>query len=129
MSSVATTYSVSHNFTYVLLISVLLLCIPHMVLILYVCYRLTKKAGITQCLKRKYKTLKGCILAITHTSADVEAESDTGSLPDRLINPEEYEPVLPTREEQTVAEPTESKEPVNKDPRRLTPVYAYGSIN
>ena len=42
--SVATTYSVSHHFPYVLLISVLLLGIPHMVLILYVCYRLTKKA-------------------------------------------------------------------------------------
>ena len=125
--SVATTYSVSYHFTYVLLISVLLF--PHMVLILYVCYKLTKKAGITQCLKRKHKILKGCILAITHTSADVEAESDTGSLPDRLINPEEYEPLLPTTEEQTAAEPTESKEPVNKDPRRLTPVYTYGSIN
>ena len=125
--SVATTYSVSYHFTYVLLISVLLF--PHMVLILYVCYKLTKKAGITQCLKKKYKTLRGCILAITHTSADVEAESDTGSLPDRLINPEEYEPLLPTTEEQTAAEPTESKEPVNKDPRRLTPVYTYGSMN
>ena len=100
---VATSHSVSHHFPYVLLISVLLLGIPHMVLILYVCYRLTKKAGITQCLKRKHKALKGCILAITHTSADVEAESDTGSLPDRLINPEEYEPVLLTREEPTAA--------------------------
>ena len=129
MFLVATSYSVSHHFTYVLLISILLLGIPHMVLILYVCYRLTKKAGITQCLKRKYKTLRGCILAITHTSADVEAESDTSSLPDRLINPGEYEPLLPTTEENTAAEPTESKEPVNKDPRRLTPVYTYGSIN
>ena len=127
--SVATSYSVSHHFTYVLLISVLLLGIPHMVLILYVCYRLTKKAGITQCLKRKYKTLRGCILAITHTSADVEAESDTSSLPDRLINPGEYEPLLPTTEGNTAAESTESKEPVNKDPRRLTPVYTYRSIN
>ena len=59
------------------------------------------------------------------TQADVETESDTGSLPDQLINPEEYEPVLPTTEEHTACEPTESEEP---DPRRLTPVYTYGSI-
>ena len=32
----------------------------------------------------------------------------------------EYEPVLPT---------TENKNPDNEEPRRLTPVYIYGSIN
>ena len=63
------------------------------------------------------------------TEADVEAESDTGSLPDRLINPGEYEPVLPTTEEHTAAELTEDKEPDNEEPRRLTPVYTYGLIN
>ena len=67
-----------------------------------------------------------------HTSqaeADVEAESDTDSLPDRLINPGEYEPVLPTTEEHTAAELTENKEPVSEELRRLIPVYTYGSIN
>ena len=58
----------------------------------------------------------------------VEAESDTGSLSDRLMNPREYEPVLIlTTEEHTVAESTES-EPVIEEPRRPTPVYTYGSI-
>ena len=41
--------------------------------------------------------MKRCMEATTPPSeaeADVEAESDTGSLPDRLINPSEYEPVL-----------------------------------
>ena len=61
--------------------------------------------------------------------ADVEAESDTDSLPDRLINPGEYEPVPPTTEEHTAVEFTEDKEPDNEEPRRLTPVYTYGSIN
>ena len=56
-------------------------------------------------------------------------QSDTGSLPDRLINPGEYEPVLPTTEEHSTAEPTEDKEPVDEEPRRLTPVYTYGSID
>ena len=60
--------------------------------------------------------------------ADMETESDTGSLPDRLINPGEYEPVLPTTEEHTAAELTENKEPVNEELRRLIPVYTYGSI-
>ena len=50
--------------------------------------------------------------ATRHTSeveADVEAESDTGYLPDQLINPGRYEPVLPTTEEHTAAELTETK--------------------
>ena len=61
--------------------------------------------------------------------ADVETESDTGSLPDQLINPGEYEPVLPITEEHTAAEHTEDKEPGNEEPRRLIPAYTYGSIN
>ena len=65
----------------------------------------------------------------SEAEADVEAESDTGSLPDWLINPGEYEPLLPTTEEHTAAELMEDKEPVNEEPRRLTPVYTYGSIN
>ena len=63
------------------------------------------------------------------TEADVEAQSDTGSLPDRLINTGQYEPVPPTTEEHTAAELTEDKEPINEEPRRLTPVYTYGSID
>ena len=60
----------------------------------------------------------------SEAEADVEAESDTGSLPDRLINPGEYEPLLPTTE-LTAAGLTEDKEPVNEEPRRLIPVYTY----
>ena len=103
-----------------------------MILIFYICLKLAKKTGITQCLKRKYKTLKRCVQATKPTSeaeADVEAESDTDSLPDQLINLGEYEPVLPTTEEHTAAEHTENEEQVNEEPRRLTPVYTYGSIS
>ena len=108
----------------------LLLLVPHMILIFYICNKLANEIGITQCLKRKYKTLKRCVQRTRLTSqaeADVEAESDTGSLPDRLINPEEYNPLPTTTEEHTAAELTE--EPVNEGTRRLTPVYTYGSIN
>ena len=51
--------------------------------------------------------------------ADVDTESDTGSLPDQQ---------LPTTEEHTAAELTEDKEPVNELPRRPTPVKTYRSI-
>ena len=120
----------SEYFTYVILGSTLLLLVPHMVLIFYICYVLAKKAGIAECLKRKYENLKKCVQVTRHTSkaeADVEAaECDSGSLPDRLINPERYKPVLPTTEKHTAAEPTENKEQENE---KLIPVYTYGSIN
>ena len=115
------------------LISMLLLGFPHIVLILYICYVLAKKAGIIQCLKRKYEALKRCVQSTRHSSqaeTDTEAESDTGSLPDRLINPEEYEPVLLTAKKHTAAEATESIDPAaNEEKRKLNPVYTYGSIS
>ena len=126
--TLATSHLTTKLLTYCIVASTLLLLVPHLVLILYICHKLAKKAGITQCLKRKYKTLK----ATTHAcqaERNVEAESGTGSLPDRLMNPGEYEPVLPTTEEHTSAEPTEDEETVNEDPRRLIPVYTYSSIN
>ena len=127
-----TSSSSSPLLAYTILGTTLLLLIPHMVLIFYICHKFAKKIGITQCLKRIYKTLKRSVQATRHTSEveeDVEAESDTGSLPDRLINPGEYEPLLPTTEEYTTAELTEDKEQVNEELRRLIPVYTYGSIN
>ena len=119
-------------FTYLIFGPILLLLIPHMVLIFYIFDKLAKKTGIVQYLKTKYKTLKRCVQATRHANqaeVDVEAESDTGSLPDRLINPRDYEPVLPTTEEHTTAELTEDKEPDKEEVRRLIPVYTYGSIN
>ena len=131
--TLATSRLTTKLLTYSIVGSTLLLLIPHMVLILCICHKLAKKAGITQCLKRKYIPLKRCCVQATRhvcqAEAYVEAESDAGSLPDRLINPEEYEPPLPTIDEHTTADPTEDKELVNEDPRRLTPVYTYGTIN
>ena len=113
----------SRLLTFFILGSTLLLLVPHMILIFYICHKLAKKIGITQCLKRMYKTCMKTARPPSEAEAEAEAESDTGSLPDRLINPGEYEPVLPTREEHSTAEP------VGEEPRRLTPVYTYGSIN
>ena len=126
-----TSSSSSPLLTYLTLGTTLLLLVLHMILIFYICHKLANKIGITQCLKRMYKTLKRCVQAIRPTSqaeADVEAESDTGSLPDWLINPGEYQQVLPTIKH-TAAEHTEDKEQVKEEPRRLIPVYTYGSIN
>ena len=114
------------------MVSVSVLGVPHMILLVYMSYLFAKKVGITQWLKTRYKRLKRSVQNIRDTSqceTDVVAESDTGPLPDRMMNPGEYEPLLPTTEEHTAAEPTEDKEWDNEDPRRLTPVYSYSSIN
>jgi len=106
-----TTSSASPYLTYFILGTTLLLLIPHMILMFYICHKLAKKLGITQCLKGLNKTLKRCMQATRPTSEaeDVETESETGSLPDQLINPGEYQPVLPTTEEHTLLSTRKTK--------------------
>ena len=111
-----------------ILLTTLLLIVLHLVLIIYICYVFARKANITQYLTRKYDSLKRHVLAvwcISQVEADAEAESDTDSLPDRLVNPEEYELLLPSTEEHAAAEEAVM---ISETPRRLTPVYTYGSI-
>lgn len=95
----------SHGSTFKRLstISVLLLSIPHIALMFYTCFKLAEKTGITQFLKIKYTDFKACILTTRRTSqAQVNAVSsstlDTDPMPDRLIIPGEYEPLLPNME-------------------------------
>ena len=98
-----------------------------------VAFQLADVTGLTQCLKMKYRDLKKHRMANRHlgqTDAEVESESDTDSLPDRLINPNGYGPLSHyPDQEHTVADPTESKEAVNEKLTWITPVYTYGSIN
>ena len=54
------------TFGRVVLVATLILGVPHMVLIFYICYVLAKKAGITQCLNRKYENLKRCVQCPRH---------------------------------------------------------------
>ena len=63
---------------------------------------------------------------IDQAEGEMESESDTDSLPDRLINPNQYGPILHTEQDRKVAEPIEA---VNEERRNLIPVYTYGSIN
>ena len=108
------------------LMPILLLGVPHITLIFYICYKLAGKTGITQC-------LKACILTTRQTcqaNANVESTSDTDSMPDRMINPGEYEPLLPNTNKHTVANSTaDSGVLVIEEPRRLITVYTYESIN
>ena len=119
------------NITYYALGSALLLGVPHMALIFYICYMLAIKAGVIQCLEKKYKDLKACVQATRHISQpedNMDADSDTNSLPDRVINPGEYEQLLPTTKGHAAAERTENRMPTNGEQRCLSPVYTYGSI-
>ena len=43
--------------SYVILVSTLLLLVPHMILIFYICRKLAKKIGITQCLKKNVQDM------------------------------------------------------------------------
>ena len=81
-------------------------------------FQLANVTGIAQYLKRK------CIVVPIRKQAEAaEAEPfDIDSLPDRLINPEEYELPFHTSQGRPAAEPTEVQ-------RRLIPVYTYGSID
>ena len=85
-------------------------------------FQLANVTGITQSLKRKCRDWKLVI-----RNPEPELKSPTDSLPDRLINPEEYEQPFHTPQQHASAEPTEGANEVQK--RLITPVYTYGSIN
>ena len=70
-------------------------------------FQLVKVTGVAQWLKRRCAAV---------------ANSPTDSLPDRLINPGNYEPLLHTQQE-NISEPTENL--VNEEQRSLNYVYTY----
>ena len=72
--------------------------IPHAAFLLYILYIVLKKIRILQDLKRKCR----CLLSTVHWNNHSLTEAnngygglDTDSLPDRLENPDEYEPLIP----------------------------------
>ena len=79
-------------------------------------FQLANVTGITRCLKGKCPALK---LAIRNQEVE---PSDIDSLPDRLINPGQYEQPFHTH---ATAGPTEGA----NEARLITPVYTYGSID
>ena len=118
--------------THAPVVSMMLLGVPHVALVFYICYKLAEKTGMTMWLKSKCKDLKEHILSarqMSQANANEQSPSDIESLPDRLINPEEYEALLPNTNEHTVGESTDSKVSIFDEPRKLTPVYTYGTTN
>ena len=83
--------------------------------IVILAFQLVNVMGITQYLKRKCKTIR-----------NQEPKSPTDSLPDRLINAEEYEQLFYTSQQQADAELT-GEEMVDGAQGRLTPVYTCDS--
>ena len=83
-------------------------------------FQLAKVTGIFQYLKRK------CAAVVTRNAHQTE---DTDVLPDRLVNPEEYEPSIHTPHQPAISEPAEGEELVNEAQRRRFPAYTYGSVN
>ena len=104
----------------------LLVGIPHAVLLSYICYKLAEKAGLIFYLKTKYHVMKQLIATVRHAShqVGVAERPDNDPFPDRLQNPGEYGP---DAQEHTTSEPMQSTEST-REPRRLTPVYTYGSV-
>ena len=80
-------------------------------------FQLANVTGIVQ-----YLRIKCAAVPIRH-QAEAEVEPlDDDLLPDRLINPEAYEP-FHTLQGHTTGEPTEAQR------RQITPVYTYGSTD
>ena len=82
-------------------------------------FQLANALGIIRYLKRRCTALTEAI----RNQAETDITSPPGYLPDRLINPEEYEPPHSTPHGHITSETTEGAQ------RRLIPVYTYGSIN
>ena len=84
-------------------------------------FQLANVTGISQCLKRTAVAIRN----VHRAETEVEPQ-DIDFLPDRLVNPGQYEPPLFTPQKDTTAEPTEKEGLVQKG---LTPVYTYGSTD
>ena len=108
-----------------LIVAMIFVGTPRAVLLSYISYKLVEKIGIVQFLTNKYRNLKQLELFIRHAPHNPETDVERELFPDRLHNPENYGP---DAQEHTTSDPPQSKE-ATREPRRLTPVYTYGSIN
>ena len=111
---VGATFYVNRSREHQLLVGYTSISIAFVTFIGILVFQLSNVTGIAQYLKRK------CIVVPIKKQAEAaEAEPlDNDSLPDRLLNPQHYEPPFHTSQGQ----PTEAQ-------RRLIPAYTYGSID
>ena len=106
-------------------IGVLLVGFPHAALVLYVLYVILKKTKTLQYLKRKYQCLLSVISLKKHSFAGANNDDgghDTDSLPDRLVNPDEYEPLIPTVNQRGTDSDSDAVQ------ARVTPMNTYGIV-
>ena len=85
-------------------------------------FHLVNVTGTIQCLRKKCTA----VTIRNGHQAKTEVKPVDDALPDRLINPGEYEPLFHITN--ATAEPAEGGLD-NETQRRVTPVYTYGSIN
>jgi len=97
-----------------------LISIPQLVLILYIVYHPLRGRRLV-----KYITVRITNLRTNAKGQNTEQQI-TDSLPDRLVNPDQYRPLLPVEGE--LAHQQDSMESRNHE-RCITPVYTYGSVN
>jgi len=80
----------------------LIIGIPHAALVVYILYIVSKKVRILQHLKRKCLCLLTIVCCNKHSLAEGHVGVDTDSLPDRLVNPDQYEPLIPAMNKQGI---------------------------
>ena len=120
-------YLWNQRYSYVVgLTGLIIMSIPHAALVLYILYIISKKIRILQDLKRKCRCLFSRVHWNNHSLSEANngyGGLDTDSLPDRLENPDEYEPLIPAvnhREHQSES---------HEVPARLTAMNTYGLVD
>ena len=96
-------YLPNHRYSHAIGVTGLLIIgIPHTALVVYILYIVSKKVRILQHLKRKCLCLLTIVCCNKHSLAEGHVGVDTDSLPDRLVNPDQYEPLIPAMNKQGI---------------------------
>ena len=98
---------------------------PHAALMLYILYIILKKTKVLHCLKKKYQCMLSMFCLNKHPLVEANSDRDghdTDSLPDRLVNPNEYEPLIPAVNHQGTENDSDTAQ------TRVTPMNTYGIV-
>ena len=102
---VGATFYVNHSHGSQLVVGYTSVSIAFATFVCIIAFQLVNVTGLTRYLNRKCPALN---ITIRNLHTEAEVRSPTGSLPDRLINPEECQQLLHTPQgHNTAAEPTE----------------------
>ena len=105
-------------------LGLLILGIPHATLVLYTLYIILKKISSLQYLKQKCQCLLSMDCWKKHSLTEASSGCgglDTDSLPDRLVNPDEYEPLIPAANQQAAVNFQTAAE------ARVSPMNSYST--